>query len=137
MKKKKYQFKRLKIIEQDIQKSSQDNIPLGAINRVQNQLSYKLGSQILKAKSPIKILKLPFTLISIIKEHKFEQRVLSILYKVNPELKPLPLESYGDYYEALKYKEHLSYKLGQALIKNPITFIFKIPTIYKNFKKAK
>ena len=111
--------------------------PLGAINRVQNQLSYKLGSQILKAKSPTKILKLPFTLILITKEHKFEQRVLAILYKVSPELKPLPLESYGDYYKALKYKEHLSYKLGQALIKNPITFIFKIPTIYKNFKKAK
>ena len=111
--------------------------PLGAADRVKNQLSYKLGSQILKAKSPTKILKLPFTLISIIKEHKFEQRVLAILYKVNPELKPLPLESYGDYYKALKYKEHLSYKLGQALIKNPITFIFKIPTIYKNFKKAK
>lgn len=111
--------------------------PLGAIDRVQNQLSYKLGSQILKAKSPTKILKLPFTLISIIKEHKFEQRVLSILYKVSPELKPLPLESYGDYYKALKYKEHLSYKLGQALIKNPITFIFKIPAIYKNFKVSR
>jgi hypothetical protein len=111
--------------------------PLGAADRVKNQLSYKLGNKILKSKTPTKILKLPFTLISIIKEHKFEQRVLSILYKQNPSLKPLPLESYGDYYEALKHKEHLSYKLGQALIKNPFTFVFKLPSIYKNFKGSK
>lgn len=109
--------------------------PLGAADRVKNQLSYKLGSQILKAKSPIKILKLPFTLISIIKEHKFEQRVLSILYKQNPSLKPLPLESYGDYYKALKYKEHLSYKLGQALIKNPFSFVFRVHDIAMNYRR--
>ena len=111
--------------------------PLGAADRVKNQLSYKLGNKILKSKTPTDVLKLPFTLVSIIKEHKFEQRVLSILYKQNPSLKPLPLESYGDYYEALKHKEHLSYKLGQALIKNPFTFVFKLPSIYKNFKGSK
>lgn len=111
--------------------------PLGAADRVKNQLSYKLGNKILKSKTPTDALKLPFTLVSIIKEHKFEQRVLSILYKQNPSLKPLPLESYGDYYEALKHKEHLSYKLGQALIKNPFTFVFKLPSIYKNFKGSK
>lgn len=111
--------------------------PLGAADRVKNQLSYKLGNKILKSKTPTDVLKLPFTLVSIIKEHKFEQKVLSILYKQNPSLKPLPLESYGDYYEALKYKEHLSYKLGQALIKNPFTFVFKLPSIYKNFKGSK
>jgi glycosyltransferase involved in cell wall biosynthesis len=108
--------------------------PLGAVNRIKNQLSYKLGNKIVKAKTPTEIIKLPFSLVSIINEHKFEKNVLSILYKINPSFKPLPLESYGDYYVALKYKEHLSYKLGQALVKNPFTFIFKIPSIYKNFK---
>lgn len=103
--------------------------PIGAVDRIKNQLSYKLGSEIVKAKNPIKIIKLPFRLISIINRYKFEQRVLSIFYKLNPDLKPLPLESYGDYYEALKYKEHLSYKLGHALIKNPFSFAFKIYNI--------
>lgn len=109
--------------------------PLGAVNRIKNQLSYKLGNKIVKSKSPIEIIKLPFSLVSIINKHKFEKNVLSILYKINPDLKPLPLESYGDYYEALKYKEHLSYKLGQALIKNPFSFVFKFYNITINHNR--
>ncbi|MBX7491567.1 sugar transferase, partial [Helicobacter sp. Faydin-H70] len=32
-------------------------------------------------------------------------------------LKLPPLESYSDYKEALRFKEHLSYKLGNAFLK--------------------
>lgn len=102
--------------------------PFGAVNRVKNQLSYKLGNTLLQAKSPLKILKLPFRLIKLILEH--------ILDKNNPALKPNALENYRDYEEALGVKEHLSYKLGEALLKNPFTFVFKINKIYKDFKKG-
>ncbi|EAI6636387.1 hypothetical protein CGC82_03700, partial [Campylobacter coli] len=37
--------------------------------------------------------------------------------KKDPSLKLPPLESYPDYKEALKEKECLTYKLGEALIK--------------------
>ncbi|MPO73650.1 glycosyltransferase family 2 protein, partial [Campylobacter jejuni] len=33
-------------------------------------------------------------------------------------LKLPPLENYPDYQEALKYKEHLSYKLGKILLES-------------------
>ncbi|MDY3114309.1 MAG: glycosyltransferase [Helicobacter sp.] len=109
--------------------------PLGAVERVKGHLAYKLGAAILGAKCPYRTLTLPFRLIRIIKEHRFEKSVLEVLYKQDSSLKPLSLESYGDYYEALKYKKHLSYRLGEALLKNPLTFLFRIPGIYRSFKK--
>ena len=109
--------------------------PLGAVERVKGHLAYKLGAAILGAKCPYRALTLPFRLIRIIKEHRFEKSVLEVLYKQDSSLKPLSLESYGDYYEALKYKKHLSYRLGEALLKNPLTFLFRIPGIYRSFKK--
>ncbi len=118
---------------EQIQKYIKEN---GAIDRIKNQLSYKLGEAILKANSPLKFLKLPFTLINLTKTHQFEQKVLQILIRLEPKFKPLELEKYADYEEALRIKKHLSYRLGQALLKNPLTFIFKIPSIYQNFKKG-
>ncbi|WP_297601565.1 glycosyltransferase family 2 protein [Helicobacter sp. UBA3407] len=111
--------------------------PKGAVERVKNQLSYKLGAEILKTKNPIKILKLPFTLYAITANHCFEQRVLKVLVSLNPELKPLRLQDFADYEESLKVKEHLSYRLGSAMLKNPFTFPFKIPSIYKDYRRKK
>lgn len=111
--------------------------PKGAVERVKNQLSYKLGAEILKTKNPIKILKLPFTLYAITANHRFEQRVLKALVSLNPELKPLRLQDFADYEESLKVKEHLSYRLGSAMLKNPFTFPFKIPSIYKDYRRKK
>ncbi|EOI2804242.1 glycosyltransferase family 2 protein, partial [Campylobacter coli] len=59
------------------------------------------------------------------------------LYEKKILTKHLLLEDYADYHEAVELKEHLSYKLGESMIKSPIFFIFKIPKIYKNFKNRK
>lgn len=61
----------------------------------------------------------------------------------NPTLKLPKLESYADYKEALKYKEHLSFKLGSALIEAQkvggggiIKFIFHdVPRIKREFRE--
>ncbi|WP_104722618.1 glycosyltransferase family 2 protein [Helicobacter mesocricetorum] len=111
--------------------------PKGAIERVKNHLAYKLGKAIINAKSPLKILKLPFTLIKIIQTHKFESKVLKTLYKTHPQLKLPALENYADYEEALKVKEHLSYRLGEAMLKNPLTFPFKVVSIYGDYKRGR
>lgn len=111
--------------------------PKGAVERVKNQLSYKLGAEILKTKNPMRILKLPFVLYGTFANHRFEQRVLKALILLKPELKPLRLQDFADYDESLKVKEHLSYRLGSAMLKNPFTFPFKIPSIYKNYKRKK
>ncbi|EAL4093526.1 glycosyl transferase family 2, partial [Campylobacter jejuni] len=44
------------------------------------------------------------------------------------------LEQYDDYMESLKIREHLSYKLGNAFIKHPFSFIFRINAIYKQWR---
>ncbi|AJC85832.1 hypothetical protein [Campylobacter sp. RM16704] len=85
--------------------------------RIQNQLSYKLGqSMIANSKSFLGYLIMPIALLSIIISHKQEQKIYQEKIKKDPSLKLPPLENYPDYKEALKVKNHLSYKLGQALI---------------------
>ncbi|ENT9650583.1 sulfotransferase family 2 domain-containing protein [Campylobacter coli] len=88
-----------------------------AKQRIQNQLSYKLGqAMILNSKSILGYLIMPMALLSIIISHKQEQKIYQEKIKKDPSLKLPPLESYPDYKEALKLKNHLSYKLGEALI---------------------
>ncbi|MCW0223520.1 hypothetical protein OJP33_02170 [Campylobacter lari] len=89
-----------------------------AKTRIQNQLSYKLGqAMIVNSKSILGYLIMPIALLSIMISHKQEQKIYQEKIKKDPSLKLPPLESYLDYQEALKLKNHLSYKLGQALIK--------------------
>ncbi|TQR28854.1 hypothetical protein DMB92_08950 [Campylobacter sp. MIT 99-7217] len=118
----------------------EDFIRYSAKIRIKNQLSYKLGAiMIHDSKSILSIFKLPFDLIKCGKEHKNKSK--------NKTLASLPpLETYSDYKEALKIKEHLSYKLGEAWIKayknwykgGFIKFIFiDVPRIKREFQKAK
>ncbi|EOJ1355316.1 alpha-2,3-sialyltransferase, partial [Campylobacter coli] len=89
-----------------------------AKTRIQNQLSYKLGqAMIINSKSFLGYIRMPFVLSYIHDKHKQEQKIYQEKIKKDPSLKLPPLENYPDYKEALKLKNHLSYKLGQALIK--------------------
>ncbi|EAH6868293.1 alpha-2,3-sialyltransferase [Campylobacter lari] len=88
-----------------------------AKSRIQNQLSYKLGqAMIVNSKSFLGYLIMPMVLLSIIILHKQRQKIFQEKIKKVPSLALPSLESYPDYQEALKFKNHLSYKLGQALI---------------------
>ncbi len=89
-----------------------------AKSRIQNQLSYKLGqAMIINSKSLLGYLIMPMILLNIIISHKQAQKAYKLKIKKNPNLALPPLESYPDYKEALKEKECLTYKLGEALIK--------------------
>ncbi len=86
--------------------------------RIQNQLSYKLGqAMIVNSKSFLGYIRMPFVLSYIKDKHKREQKIYQEKIKKDPSLKLPLLESYPDYKEALKEKECLTYKLGEALIK--------------------
>ncbi|WP_412175550.1 hypothetical protein [Campylobacter sp. FU_497] len=88
-----------------------------AKTRIQNQLSYKLGqAMIANSKSILGYIRMPFVLSYIKDKHKQEQKIYQEKIKKDLSLKLPPLENYPDYQEALKLKNHLSYKLGQALI---------------------
>ncbi|EAH8543275.1 alpha-2,3-sialyltransferase [Campylobacter coli] len=117
-----------------------------AKTRIQNHLSYKLGQAlIINSKSVLGFLSLPFIILSIIISHKQEQKAYKFKVKKNPKLVLPPLETYPDYQEALQYKNHLSYKLGQAFIKANKTWykggLFKLPfriyNLHGEFKKNK
>ena len=117
-------------------KSVESQKKCGAIARVKNQLSYKIGAKILQAKSALNAIKLPFAILYLIAQHKIDLARYNSSLRINPTLKQPRLESYADYAEALKAKNHLSYRLGNALLKNPLTFLFKALKIYKDFKRS-
>ncbi|WP_234284859.1 capsule biosynthesis protein CapA [Campylobacter molothri] len=90
---------------------------IGAAAIVSNHLAYKLGQAMIEnSKSILGYLRMPYVLSYIKDKHKQEQKIYQEKIKKDPSLKLPPLESYADYNEALKFKEHLSYKLGGALI---------------------
>ncbi|MFG5090414.1 hypothetical protein O8I41_05875 [Campylobacter lari] len=118
--------------------------PNSAKARIQNQLSYKLGqAMIVNSKSVLGYIRMPFVLSYIKDKHKQEQKIYQEKIKKDPSLKLPPLESYPDYKEALKLKNHLSYKLGEALIQanktwyggGYIKLLFEIRKLKNEFKK--
>ncbi|WP_180379835.1 hypothetical protein [Campylobacter devanensis] len=98
-----------------------------AKSRIKNQLTYKLGEAMIEnSKSLWGYIRMPYILSYIKDMHKKEQIDYQEKIKTNPSLKLPPLESYPDYNEAIKLKNHLSYKLGEALIKANISNLYLI-----------
>ena len=104
----------------------------GAKERIQSHLSYKLGIKILEARTLKKILFLPFILMQTIKTHRSEIAIKAQSHSALP-----PIEDYIDYEQALQIKNYLSYRLGNALVKHPFTFVFRVNKIYKEWKRGK
>ncbi|EAL1720097.1 hypothetical protein CK600_05530 [Campylobacter coli] len=111
--------------------------------RVREHLAYKLGqAMIINSKSLLGYIKMPFVFHYIKVKHKQEQMIYKQKILENPALANRPLEDYPDYSEALKEKECLTYKLGEALIKADKTWykggyvrlIFEIRKIKLEFK---
>ncbi|EJE7563590.1 hypothetical protein M3R94_001840, partial [Campylobacter coli] len=86
-----------------------------AKQRIQNQLSYRLGQTIINSKNIFKILFMPIFLLSNIISFKQERQVYNKKIKKDPSLILPPLEKYPDYQEAIKFKNYLSYRLGQVI----------------------
>ncbi|EKQ5487370.1 DUF2972 domain-containing protein, partial [Campylobacter jejuni] len=111
---------------------------------IKNHLAYKLGKVMIDFSHQRNNYKygggyiaLFKKLYKIKKQHKKEQKIYQQTIQVFPQLKYPNLETCSDYEQALKYKFHLSYMLGEVLIQ---TFqnlhkgsMFKLA---KNIKKA-
>lgn len=103
----------------------------GAAERVRQDLPYRLGEKIVKAKQPKHIVSLPFVLA---KEYIGFQK-----NKVSVKSLP-PIELYKDAYEAEKIKKQLSYKLGVVVTtevksyKDLLSLPFKIVKEVVDFK---
>ncbi|ECL3805977.1 DUF2972 domain-containing protein [Campylobacter jejuni] len=91
-----------------------------AIERVKNHLAYKLGQAMIdftNSSSGGGYIALFKKLYKIKKQHKKEQKIYQQTIQIFPQLKYPSLETCPDYNEALRYKFHLSYMLGEVLIK--------------------
>ncbi|HIC3265624.1 TPA: coiled-coil domain-containing protein, partial [Campylobacter jejuni] len=95
--------------------------------RIQNQLSYKLGqTMIINSKTLFGCLTMPIALLSVVIAHKLMQKNYKNKIKKDSSLILPPLEVYPDYEEAIKFKNHLSYRLGQIVLqsfKNPFLLV--------------
>ncbi|EAL2155058.1 DUF2972 domain-containing protein [Campylobacter jejuni] len=90
-----------------------------AVERIKNHLAYKLGQAMIDFKQNggggyIALFK---KFYKIKKQHKKEQKIYQQTIQVFPQLKYPSLEKCSDYEQALRYKFHLSYMLGEVLIK--------------------
>lgn len=96
---------------------TQTTIFYGAKERITQQLAYRLGKICIENSKSFKgCIKLPFKLLNETRSYRREKEIQKALVKLNPAFSLPKLEEYADYNEALKLKEHLSYKLGLALI---------------------
>ncbi|EGY4797931.1 glycosyltransferase [Campylobacter coli] len=107
-----------------------------AVTRIKNHLSYQIGYILVHQTKTFKeILKLPFSIFKTTRVFKKQQKELK-------ETNLPKLEEYPDYQEALKIQNHLSYKIGKAVIEaskrwyTGAMFIlpFKIAKIFKQHK---
>ena len=89
--------------------SSKVQVYYGAADRIKNDLPYRLGSKIVKAKKPKEIAALPLALAKEYRDFRKPENNQAYL----PDL-----EEYQDKMEADKVKEHLSYQLGVMLIES-------------------
>lgn len=120
--------------------SGQSSEFYSAKERITRQLAYRLGKICIENSKSFKgCIKLPFKLLSETHSYHKEKELYKTLIKINPSFSLPKLESYPDYKEALKFKEHLSYKLGLVLIETKMGGgIFKLPfKIYHLIKEFK
>ncbi|MDX3930171.1 MAG: glycosyltransferase [Shinella sp.] len=83
----------------------------GAANRVRRQLNYRLGSVLVQRSGSLRAwMGIPRAMILEIQAFNAEQRI-------NPTNELPPLHEYSDVKDAQRVKKHLSYRLGDALLK--------------------
>ncbi|MCW1322647.1 glycosyltransferase family 8 protein [Campylobacter jejuni] len=110
---------------------------VNAVNIIKNHLSFKLGEILLDTKTFFKIIVFPFRILKTIVQHKLQQILYKSMQNLNSNLKLPSIENCHDYYEAIKIRNYLTYRLGNAFVKHPFTFIFRIRKIYIEWRKIK
>lgn len=104
----------------------------GAADRVKRQLSYRLGATMIsQSRSFSGCLSMPLALLKQVREFRLEK-------KAQGDARLPSIMNYADAFEAERVKQHLSYRLGAALIahgKTPLGWI-KLPFALRREVKA-
>lgn len=111
--------------------------PYGAAQRIQKQLSYRLGAAMITNSSSLGgWLRMPFALTGQVRAFRADRRA-----QVGQKLPPI--HTYADAFEAKRIQQHLSYQLGQTLLKHGKTpwgwlwMPFAIVGTVRRFRKAR
>jgi hypothetical protein len=95
---------------QTVVAENREKHPVGAADRVKEELPYKIGAKILECgRSVWKLLFLPLILWLVARKHR---------RTVARQGYALPWAAYDDYMEGVKAQGHLSYRLGKAWLKH-------------------
>lgn len=110
-----------------------------ACQRVQNHLTYRIGK--IAINSPQNLRGYYTIIVSLVLlkiSYWFKRREHQINIKLDPNKKMKPLKDYGDYEEAMLIKRSAEYKLGEVILKYPLSFIFRsnAHVIWKANKKS-
>lgn len=96
-------------------KARAEALPVGAAERVKSHLSYRLGATMIQHSRHLTgWVRLPFALLQTVRQYRREHRA-----RASDKLPPL--HKYRDAQEAERVKRHLSYRLGQTLIRHAAT----------------
>ena len=111
--------------------------PHGAAQRLQQQLSYRLGTAMISNSHSLGgWLRMPFALSAQVRAYKADR-------SIQEGQKLSPIHSYADANEAERLQQHLSYKLGQTMLKHGKTpwgwvlLPFAIAGTVRRFRKAR
>lgn len=100
----------------------------GAPERIKEGVTYQLGAvMIKKSRSFTGLLSLPFILSRMKKEYNSNIDNI-LLERFSPKI-----EEYADAHEAMKYKQHLSYRLGSIFEEKSNTFLGRIKMPFSLF----
>lgn len=87
-------------------------VPYGAADRIKQQLSYRLGAKMIEQSGSLGgWMSMPWALKRVHADYRKE-------VAQRGDRKLPPLHTYGDTHEAERVKQHLSYRLGQTLIRH-------------------
>jgi hypothetical protein len=111
--------------------------PHGAVQRIQKRLSYRLGSAMIANSRTLRgWLGMPFALAGQVRSYRKEKRA-------EGHRKLPPIHTYADARDAERYKQHLSYRLGEIFIKHSKTpwgwliLPFALRSAVKAFKEGR
>ncbi|WP_416826411.1 hypothetical protein [Helicobacter ganmani] len=103
------------------------NLEKGAVERVREHLSYKLGEAYLQSN----LFNMPFRLLTIKKEHKILKKLQKKMIERGEMNPPKPLHSFADYFEALQMQNEKEFRIGQLIIEADKSFLkFGFLTLY-------